>query len=288
MRTVWLNGNAERPETAVISVYDRGFLYGDSVFETLRTYGGRPFALRAHMARLARSAERVVLSLPIPQDAMAAEVEKAAAMAGNDESYLRVMLTRGKGPLNLDPDTAERPNRIIFVEPLVVPPAETYERGIGVVLFRTARAADGTAAAGAKVANYLTSLLALHDARLRGASEALVVDGLGRVLEGTTSNVFVVSAGKLVTPPEESGILAGITRAYLLAIAPLAGIAVEIGDIAEPALFQADEIFICSSIREVVPVVRVEGRPVGDGTPGPVTRTLLEAFRRLAYGGIKE
>src|SRR5882724_2271554 len=124
MRTVWLNGTEQRPENAVISVYDRGFLYGDSVFETLRTYGGRPFALDAHMTRLARSAERVLMRLPISLDAMAAEVETAAARADNPESYLRVMLTRGTGPLGLDPDAAENPNRVIFVDPLVVPPPE--------------------------------------------------------------------------------------------------------------------------------------------------------------------
>jgi branched-chain amino acid aminotransferase len=184
--------------------------------------------------------------------------------------------------LSLDPDTAAHPNRIIFVEPLVVPPPEIYERGIGVVLFRTNRATDGTQGAGAKVANYLTSLLALREARLENASEALIVDGLGRVLEGTTSNVFVVRGKTLVTPPEASGILAGITRAYVLAGAPGVGLAVEIVDIAERELFEADEVFICSSIREVVPVVRVQGRAVGDGAPGKATLALLQAFRKAA------
>jgi branched-chain amino acid aminotransferase len=280
MRSVWINGVAQSADTASISVFDRGFLYGDSVFETLRTYGGRPFALEEHMARLARSAERVLIPMPISPSALGAEVERAIAPAASGESYVRVMLTRGTGPLSLDPDTAAHPNRIVFVEPLVVPPPDVYEHGIGVVLFRTNRATDGTQGAGAKVANYLTSLLALREARRKNASEALIVDGLGRVLEGTTSNVFIVRGNQLVTPPEASGILAGITRAYLLAAAPAAGFEAAIADVAERELFEADEVFICSSIREVVPVVRVDGRAVGHGTPGSVTRAMHEAFRR--------
>jgi branched-chain amino acid aminotransferase len=279
MRTVWLNGVAHTAENAVISVFDRGFLYGDSVFEALRTYGGRPFALDAHMARLARSAERVLIPLPIELGAFTAEVERAAVAAEAGERYVRVMLTRGTGPLNLDPDTASGPNRVIFVEPLVPPPAEMYERGIAVVLFRTIRSTDGNQGAGAKVANYLTSLLAVREARLRSASEALIMDGMGRVLEGTTSNVFLVRDGKLITPPEESGILAGITRGYVLAAAPAVGLAVELRNIVEADCYEASEVFISSSIREVVPVVRVEDRAIGDGTPGSVTRAIHEAFR---------
>ena len=282
MRTVWINGTAQSAEAASISVFDRGFLYGDSVFETLRTYGGRPFALDEHMERLGRSAERVLIPMPLDAAAFGAEVEHAVATAQNAESYVRVMLTRGTGPLSLDPDTAVHPNRIVFVEPLVAPPPEVYERGIGVVLFRTNRATDGTQGAGAKVANYLTSLLALREARLKNASEALIVDGLGRVLEGTTSNVFIVRGSALITPPEASGILAGITRAYVLASAPGAGLTVQIADIEERQLFEADEVFICSSIREVVPIVQVAGRAIGNGAPGSVTRAVLEAFRRAA------
>jgi branched-chain amino acid aminotransferase len=286
MRSVLINGKPATPETAVISVYDRGFLYGDSVFETIRTYGGKPFALTDHLARLARSAERVLIRMPVPLPTIAAEVEEATRLAANPESYIRVMLTRGTGPMGLDPDLAEAPNRIVFVEPLVAPAPEAYEKGIEVILVRTSRATDATAAAGAKVANYLTSLLAIREARLRGAAEAFIIDGRGHVLEGTTSNVFLVKAGRLVTAPEESGILAGITRAYLLGAANRLGIGVDLRDIHEAELFDADELFISSSIREVLPVVRVDGKSIGTGAPGALTRRLHEAFRRdvLAAG----
>jgi branched-chain amino acid aminotransferase len=284
MRVVWINGVAYSPEAALVPVYDRGFLYGDSVFETLRTYGGRPFAVDEHMARLARSAERVFIPLPISASALAAEVMAAARAAENVESYIRIMVTRGTGPLGLDPDTAEKPNRVVFIEPLVTPSVETYERGIAVILVRAARATDATSAAGAKVANYLVSLLALREARLRGAAEALIVDARGCVLEGTTSNVFVIRGGQLVTPPEHAGILAGITRGFLLSAAADLGIPVDVRDLAAGEVFEADEIFISSSIREVLAVVRVESRGIGTGTPGPVTRTLHQAYRRLTGG----
>jgi len=286
MRLAIINGIRCAPESASISVYDRGFLYGDSVFETLRTYGGRPFALDEHMARLARSAERVLISLPVTLDAIAAETSDAVAIAENPESYVRVMLTRGSGPMGLDPDLAGSPSRVVLVEPLAPMPAATYAAGIGVILVRTARATDANAAAGAKVANYLTSLLALREAKLRGASEALIVDGRGCVLEGTTSNLFWVRHGRLGTTPEASGILAGITRAHLLEVAGRLGMAASTEEIHEDELGSVDELFITSSLREVLGVVRVDDRAVGSGRPGPVTLRLHEAFRREAGSAV--
>jgi len=279
MKIVLLNGELTDPGRASISVYDRGFLYGDSVFETVRTYGGAPYALDEHMQRLGRSAERVHIRLPVAAEVIADEVKKAISLASNPESYVRVMVTRGTGPMGLDPDLAENPSRIVFVEPLVAPPRESYQRGIDAILVRTARAADATAAAGAKVANYLSSLLAIRDAKRAGASEALFVDGKGRVLEGASSNVFTVTRGRLVTAPEESGILAGITRAHLIRAATRLGIEVVPRAFTEADLFAADEAFISSSIREMLPVVRVNGRAIGPGVPGPLTRRIHEEFR---------
>lgn len=282
MRLVLVNGEPKAPEEATVSVYDRGFLYGDSVFETIRTYGGRPFALEEHVERLARSAERVLISLPLPPEEIAKEIERAVQLAQNPESSVRVMLTRGTGPLGLDPDLARHPSRIIFVEPLSPPPAEAYRQGIGVILVRTARAVDATAAAGAKVANYLTSLLAIREAKQVGAAEALIVDANGCVVEGATSNVFIVKKGELFTPPESAGILPGITRAHLLEAAKTLGITVHFEELPEGEFFDADEVFISSSIREVLPVVRVDGRAIADGEPGDVTRRLHSAFRKAA------
>ena len=284
MRIVILNGQVTPPETAAISVYDRGFLYGDSVFETIRTYGGKPFALGEHLARLERSAERGFIPVPVASDVIASEVERGLSLAQNPESFVRIMLTRGTGPLGLDPDLAEKPNRVVLVEPFVPPPSEAYEKGIEAIAVHAARATDATPAAGAKVANYLTSLLAIREARRRGATEAFIVDARGSVLEGTTSNVFFVKAGELVTPPENAGILAGITRAYVLRAAAEIGVGTSLRDVREAELFDADELFISSTLREILPVVRLDGRTIASGGPGPITRRLHETFRKYVGG----
>ena len=283
---VYLDGVRSSAADATVSVFDRGFLYGDSVFETLRTYGRRPFALDEHMARLERSAARVLLRVPLDLDSFSREVREAVASVDNDESFARVMLTRGRGEsLGLDPGLALTPLRVVIVGPLKSVPEEKYDTGISVITHRAPRLADGTEAAGAKVGNYLAAVLAIDAARRAGAEEALFVDPEQRVLEGSTSNVFAVQGQRLITVPEELGILPGITRAHVLRLASDLGIATEIREIAAGELYECDELFISSSIREVLPVVSVDGRSVGSGRPGPVTRTLLAAYRTAARGG---
>lgn len=280
---VLIDGIPVAAESASVSVFDRGFLYGDSVFEALRTYRGEPFMLDEHMTRLEESARRVRIQLPIDRAAFTAEVRSALSRAGFSESYVRVILTRGRSEaLGLDLSRPTAPLRVVLVLPLEAPPESKYERGIDVITYRSQRVADGTPAAGAKVANYLTSVLALEEARARGAEEALLVDGEGRVLEGTTSNVFGVRDGRLVTPPEELGILAGITRARLFRVAQSSGVELEIRAFTVAELTGFDEVFISSSIRELLAVITVDGQPIADGRPGPVFRRLLAAFRLAA------
>ena len=255
-RVVSIDGAVLAPDDAKVSVYDRGFLYGDAVFEVLRTYGGRPFVLGEHLARLRRSAERVLIRLPVDEATLGAEVEAVIAAAradGAGEAYVRIVVTRGRGPLSLDPDTASHPLRVVLVEPVTPPPRDTYLRGVALALVATRRAVDDTAAAGAKVGNYLSNLLALHEAKARGAQEALIVDARGHVVEGASSNVFVVTAGRVATPPESAGILAGITRAHVLAAARDVGIPVDERALLPDDVFGADEVFITSSIRELAP-----------------------------------
>jgi branched-chain amino acid aminotransferase len=278
-RVVSIDGVVRRPEDATVSVFDRGFLYGDAVFEVFRTYGGRPFALDEHLARLRRSAERVLIHLPVDEATLGREVDAALRAAGNDESYVRLVVTRGAGPLSLDPDTAERPLRVLIVEPVSPPPREAYVRGIALASVVARRAVDDTSAAGAKVTNYLANLLAVKEAKSRGAQEALVVDHGGHVVEGASSNVFVVSGGRLATPPESAGILPGITRACILRAAAAVGVPAEERAIPLDELRAADEVFVTSSIRELLPVVRVDGRAIGSGVPGPVARVLHRRFR---------
>lgn len=281
--TVWIDGKRFSAEAAQVSVFDRGFLYGDSVFETLRTYGKRPFALEEHLVRLERSAERVLIRMPLDRDGLRREVNEALAAVEHDESVLRLMLTRGRGEsLGLDPGLSTTPLRVMLVMPLVPPAAQKYEHGIGVITYRAPRLADGTAAAGAKVGNYLAAVLAIDAARKASAEEALFVDTEQRVLEGSTSNVFAVLGGRLVTPPEELGILPGITRAHVLALAARRGLFTEIRPVSVDELFDAEELFISSSIRELLPVVSVDGRRIGDGRPGKTTLALLSDFREAA------
>lgn len=277
-RLVSIDGSIVAPEEAKVSVYDRGFLYGDSVFETIRTYRGVPFALTEHMERLERSATRVAIPMPISKEAMADEVKRAVTAAANPESYIRAMLTRGAGPLGLDPSLAQQPLRVIFIEPLAPLPAAMYRDGVSVVTVRTERAAD--AASGAKVGNYLASLLALRVAKEAGAHEALIVGADGTVVEGTTSNVFAVRDGVVLTPPDEAGILPGITRAHLLHAAADIELPVRFERLTPAELAASSEVFLSSSIREVLPVVRVDSAQIAAGRPGPVTRALHAAFRR--------
>ncbi len=282
-RVVMIDGTLLPPEAAKVSVYDRGFLYGDAVFEVLRTYGGKPFAFDDHLARLRRSAESVFIELPADEKTLKCEVVHSLAAADNADSYVRIIITRGIGPLSLDPDTAEHPSRVILVEPVVPPSRDAYMVGIAVVLLSTRRAVDDTIAAGAKVTNYLSNLLAVREAKARGAQEALVVDASGYVVEGASSNVFVVHAGSLSTPPVRAGILAGITRANILAAAADLGIPTAERDLLPEDVYGAEEVFVTSSIREVLPVVRADGRVIGAGVPGPIARALHRRFReRLA------
>ena len=279
MPTIYIDGRSRPPAEQTVPVLDRGFLYGDSIFETVRTYGGRPYALDEHLARLKRSADRVLIELPVPLATLKGEVLAALEEAGHSESYIRIMITRGSGPLGLDPTEASDPLRVIIVGPLVRPPDEAYEQGVGVVALHTQRHADATQARGAKVANYLVAVLALQKARETGAHECLVIDADGRVVEGANSNVFAVIDDVLVTPPEKDGPLLGITRSRILEVARGTGVTVAERTLPLDQLRGADEAFISSSIREILPVVSLDGAPIGGGRPGPVTRKLHAAFR---------
>jgi branched-chain amino acid aminotransferase len=283
---VLVDGRRCLPAEATVSVYDRGFLYGDSVFEVIRTYGGRPFGLRDHVERLHRSAKKLEMTLPWTVDSMIEEIEGAVAASGFAEVYVRVVVTRGSGPLGLDPDLAEDPLRVVIVHPLVLPDASVYRDGVAVSIVESIRATDGTVAEGAKASNYLANLLSLREAKRRGAYEPVFVRRRGEtieVLEGGTSNVFALFGKTLVTPPE-GRILAGITRHYVLEAAKDAGLEPRIEPILLDRLLAADEVFLTSTIREVVPVVRVlrgeEGHFIGSGTPGNGVRALHTAFRK--------
>lgn len=276
---VMIDGQVFDEKQARISVFDRGFLYGDSVFETIRTYDGEPFAIAEHLERLMWSAKRVHIPLTSEPGDMAREIRQLLSLAGNAESMIRVMITRGIAPLGLDPELAQRATRVIIVAPLQAPSAQTYSDGVRVITYRTQRLADATDAAGAKIGNYLVAVLAMREAKRQRAVEALIIDALDCVVEGTSSNLFAVLNGVLCTPPETSGILPGITRAKLIELGQSMGLGVEYRALQLPELLTADEVFISSTIRELLPVVRIDEHPIADGKPGPITRRLLDAFR---------
>lgn len=283
-RLVSIDGQIVAADEARVSVFDRGFLYGDSVFETIRTYDGQPFELEAHLSRLARSAELVAIELPVSLTQLGQEIISVVGQAGNSESYIRLMITRGAGELGLAPELSLAPLRVVLVMPLTPPPEKNYREGIDVISVQTQRATDASDTAGAKVGNYLASVLAMKQAALAGAKEALILDQAGRVVEGASSNIFLVKQGRLVTPPESAGILPGITRANLLLVAAREHISVEFKEIELRDVLSADEVFISSSIREILPVVRVDGQLIGRGEPGRMTQRLLASFRAWVRG----
>lgn len=276
---VMIDGRIFDEGAACISIFDRGFLYGDSVFETLRTYAGQAFALDEHVKRLAWSAGRVHIALPCSESELTLEIQRLLAHAANEESLIRVMLTRGVGPLGLDVQPEVPATRVVIVAPLRPPAPEAYTKGVRVITYRTQRLADATDAAGAKIGNYLVAVLAMRAAKSQGAVEALIIDARDAVVEGTSSNLFVVQGGQLLTPPETAGILPGITRARILEIAAELGLAIDYRALPLEELVRADEVFISSTVREMLPVVAVDDHAIADGKPGPVTLRLLEAFR---------
>ena len=272
-----------------MSVFDHGFLFGDSVYEVVRTRRGVPVTMAEHMARLRASAERIYMTLPWSDAEIGERTAELLRAAGNPESYLRTIATRGVGEISLLPDTCRDPMLILIAKPLPVPPPSVMEDGIAVALVGRPRVDRRALDPGAKTGNYLNNALALIEARRTGAEDAILLNPEGLLAEGTTINVFLVSGGRVRTPTLDSGILSGITRSLLLREMAAAGIPVEEARLPEEALRAADEVFLTSTVRGVAPVSRIDGQPVGAGTPGPVARRVAalyeEALDRLADAG---
>lgn len=283
---VSIDGLIQDEAAAVIPVTDRGFLYGDSVYEVVRTYGGEPFALAEHLERLQHSAARLAIPLAEPPadglDPIIRDIHATLAAAGHPESYVRVIITRGSGPMGLDPGLADRPRRVVIVALFQPLPAAYYDDGVPIHLVATGRAGGNILLAGAKSGNYLVNVLALGVAREKGAHEAILLDHDDRVTEGASSNLFLVADGQLLTPPLSAGILEGITRHKVFGLAAKAGFPVTERVIHRSELRLADEVFLTSTLREILPVQRVDDQLVGDGCPGPISRRLLADYRTAA------
>jgi branched-chain amino acid aminotransferase len=282
-----VEGRLVPPEQAFVPVLDRGFLYGDSVYDVVRTYAGRVFELGRHLARMERTASRIGITLP-PRAMLESELQRTIDAAGNPESYARFIVTRGEGRFGLSPHLAEGESRLIILVKALEPPApEQYDRGLRVAVARTRRNPPQALDPALKTGNYLNGILALREAHAAGAEDALMLDVHGRVTEASTSNVFYVKDGAVKTPPLSLGMLEGVTRALLIDVARAAG--VDVRDEADGigALLNADEVFVTSTIREVMAVTAIallesgapDWRRVADGKPGPMTRRLHAVFR---------
>jgi branched-chain amino acid aminotransferase len=274
---VWINGTLCDERAAMVSVFDRGFLYGDSVYEVMRTAGGRPVDLERHLDRLGRSAAGLQLPPPVA-DALRRALAETLAAAANAESYIRIIETRGAGEIGLDIGLAVDPTTIVIVRPLRLPAAELYERGARLEIVGVQRTSARAVDPSVKSGNYLNNVLALAAARRAGADEALMCDASGRIAEGSTSNVFAVVQGGIVTPPLEVGLLPGITRQRVIELTRAAGIEVAERTLLPGEVRSADELFITSSVRGLLPATRIDGRVIGDGLPGPVTRRAMGLY----------
>ena len=285
--TVNVNGRTFDQEHAVISVFDHGFLYGEGIYETLRTYNGQPFLFDRHMRRLRNSAGMMTLPVPLDDaavDARFRETMRAANLgdAPGREAYIRVLVTRGIGELTYDPAATPTPSIVVIVKPLVEPPREVFERGVAVSLVPIVRNHPGSVNPIIESNNLLNNALAMQEAFRRGGYEGVMRNYRGELAECTQSNLFVVRNGEALTPPIDAGLLPGITRAFLFEVGAERGIRVREAVLRDDDLFGADEAFLTSTTREVVPIVKVDDRTIGSGMPGPVTGALLEGYRRKA------
>lgn len=272
-------GRPVEPAEARVSVFDRGFLYGDSIYETMRTAGGHPVELSRHLARLRRSGEGIFLLLPFSDEVIERAIDETHEASGNDESYVRIIVTRGEGPIALDTRGVESPTFVVIVAPLVVPNAEQYVRGLSAVIVDVEKAGGGLVDPGIKTGNYLNNILALRQAIARGGEDAIMCNAEGHVAEGATSNVFAVAAGELLTPHLRAGLLPGITREVVCELAADIGRPVCHTTVRPSDLRAADEVFLTSSVRGIMPVTRLDGQTIGDGQAGPITRELHERYQ---------
>ncbi len=276
---IYIDGKYYDQEDAHISVFDHGLLYGDGVFEGIRIYGGKVFKLREHVVRLYQSAAAVLLEMPMTEDEMEAAVIDAVRMNEKREGYIRLVVTRGEGPLGIDPGTCMNPTVIIIVSDIQLYPEEYYRKGIEIITASTRRVPPECLDPRIKSLNYLNNILAKLEARQAGCSEAVMLNTLGFVAECTADNIFIVKGRKLLTPAAHQGALEGITRAVVIEVARSRGIATVEASLAPYDLYNADECFLTGTGAEIVPVVKIDGRVIGEGMPGPVTGAVVEAFR---------
>ena len=280
---VYVNGTIAPADKAVVPVYDHGFVYGEGVYETLRTYNRVPFLYDRHTARLRRSAARIMLEVPFDDGSLLRAIDETIGAAGPlQEAYIRILLTRGVGELNYDLKSTPAPTTVIIVKPFEPPPSRVFDDGIRISLVDMLRNHPKSVNPIIKSNNLLNNALAMQAAYRNGAEEALMCNYRGELTECSQANFFMVRGGAALTPPSAAGLLEGVTRAFIFELGRELGIDVRDEVLLPRDLESADEMFITSTTRELSPVVKVDERGIGSGKPGPVTRRLLERYRQRA------
>jgi branched-chain amino acid aminotransferase len=280
---VYVNGRISPADQAVVPVYDHGFVYGEGVYETLRSYNRVPFLYDRHMRRLRQSADRLLLDVPFDDATLLEWIGRTVAAAGElDEAYIRILVTRGVGDLNYDPKSTPKPTTVIIVKPFEAPAARVFGDGIRISLVDMLRNHPKSVNPVIKSNNLLNNALAMQAAYRAGAEEALMCNYRGELTECAQANFFMVRAGAAFTPNSDAGLLEGVTRAFIFELGRELGIEVREEVLLPKDLEGADEMFITSTTRELSPVVKVDDRVVGSGKPGPVTKLLLGLYQRRA------
>jgi branched-chain amino acid aminotransferase len=278
---VYISGTLYAKEDAKISVYDHGLLYGDGVFEGMRSYNGKVFRLQEHLDRLWDSAKAIWLEIPTSKQELAQAVYQTLAANQISDGYIRLVITRGSGTLGLDPNRTSNPQIIIIADHIALYPAEFYEQGLEIVTASTIRNHPAALSPRIKSLNYLNNILAKIEGLKAGCVEALMLNQKGEIAECTGDNIFLIRHGELLTPPVDAGILEGITRNAVMEIARDAGIIVREIPLTRHDVYIADECFLTGSAAEVIPVVKVDNRSIGDGQVGPITKKLRTLFHEL-------
>ena len=276
---IYLNGSLVPPEQATVSVYDHGLLYGDGVFEGIRVYSKRVFLLAEHIDRLYESARAIRLEIPISAEQMIADVEKTVAANNIEDGYVRLVVTRGPGSLGLDIRKTSNPQVIIIADSIVLYPEKLYEEGLRIVTASTIRNHPAALSPRVKSLNYLNNILAKIEGTDADSIEALMLNHKGEVAECTGDNIFIAKNGQLFTPPPDAGILEGLTRNCVMQLASEGGYPMSERAMSRHDIYTADECFLTGTAAEVIPVVSLDGRTIGDGVPGPITRDLLKRFQ---------
>ncbi|MAT70923.1 MAG: branched-chain amino acid aminotransferase [Planctomycetaceae bacterium] len=280
-RQVYLAGKLVPAEQATVSVFDHGLLYGDGVFEGLRSYSGKVFRLKEHVDRLYESARAICLTIPMNRTEMAAAIDETVAANEIKDGYIRALVTRGVGTLGLDPNRCSDPQVIIIADAIKLYPQEFYDNGLELITSSVIRNHPAALSPRIKSLNYLNNILAKIEGLKAGCIETLMLNHKGEVAECTGDNIFLVKHGRLLTPSLDAGILEGVTRNAVIELAQEAKIEVRECAITKHDVYVADECFLTGTAAEVVPVVKVDDRVIGDGRPGEVTRQLTEAFHAL-------